>query len=351
MPGAAHPYDVVDERSLAKAVAARYSNIDLTIIDADHQSAADTEPESEAGLFDVPRGRGLNAGWFQPLIDAAKAAGTDVMLTGGCGNLTLSFEGVPNFADDLGAGRWGAAWRGMAATARKRRQSVPRFLAAHILKPVVPYELRRRRARAAAAGRSPWAAYSMVSDDFLAAIDYASAARASGHDAPFQQTMTMREHLLRALQSQVNRDKGATARRHAQIETRDPYADRRMIEFTLGIPERQFWHAGEDRWLARRVLADRLPRELISERRRGAQCPEWYGIVSARRDGMAEAIARIECSPLASRVVDIPRMKALLDDWPEDAEAAMPHRQVYGYALARGISMGGFLRWYEGGNG
>ena len=191
----------------------------------------------------------------------------------------------------------------------------------------------------------------MVSDDFLTAIDYASAARASGHDAPFQQSMTTREQLFHSLQAQVNRDKGATARRRAPVEARDPYADRRMIEFTLGIPEQQFWHAGEDRWLARRVLADRLPRELITERRRGAQCPEWYGIVSARRDGMAEAIARIERSPLASRVVDIPRMKALLDDWPKDAEAAMKRKGVYGYALARGISMGGFLRWYEGGNG
>ena len=153
VPGGPHPYDAVDERSLAGAVAARYPNIDLTIIDADHQYTEDIEPESEAALFDVPRGRGLNAGWFQPLNDAAKAAGTDVMLTGGCGNLTLSFEGVPNFAGDLGAGRWGAAWRAMATTARKRHQSVPRFLAAHVLKPVVPYELRRRRARAAAGGR------------------------------------------------------------------------------------------------------------------------------------------------------------------------------------------------------
>jgi len=164
-------------------------------------------------------------------------------------------------------------------------------------------------------------------------------------------TMTMREHRLRALQSQVNRDKGATARRRAVIEMRDPYADRRLVEFTLGIPERQFWHAGVDRWLARRVLADRLPREITDERRRGAQCPEWYTIVSARRDGLAAAIERIARSPLASRVVDVPRMKALLDNWPKDAEAAKPYKQIYGRALARGISIGGFLRRYEGGNG
>jgi len=351
VPGADHPYQVMDERALANAVAARYSNIDLTVIDENRLYDADVEPESEAGLFDVPRGRSLNASWFQPLVDRARDMEVEVMLTGGCGNLTLSFDGQPNFMHDLVTGHPGVAWRTMVSAARDRRQSVPRFLAAHLVRPLVPRELQRWRTRRSNSERSPWAAYSMVSDDFLAELDYASASRRSGHDTPFAMTMTMREHRLRALQSQVNRDKGATARRRAVIEMRDPYADRRLVEFTLGIPERQFWHAGVDRWLARRVLADRLPREITDERRRGAQCPEWYTIVSARRDGLAAAIERIARSPLASRVVDVPRMKALLDNWPKDAEAAKPYKQIYGRALARGISIGGFLRRYEGGNG
>jgi asparagine synthase (glutamine-hydrolysing) len=265
--------------------------------------------------------------------------------------VTLSWNGAPHFAADLRAGRWGTAWRGMALAASQRERSLPRFAAAHFLKPLVPRGILRARSRRAAGDRSPWALYSMVSDDFLASLDYAARSRATGHDLPFQRMDDPRARRLMSLQAQSNRDKNAAVRHTVRFETRDPYADRRLVEFTLGIPNEQFWHHGQDRWLARRVLADRLPPQLVMERRRGLQCPEWFDIVSGNRDGMAAAIERIERSPLASRVVDVARMKALLDDWPRDAEAAKRDKQIYAHALSRGISIGGFLRWYEGGNG
>src|SRR3569623_1871409 len=157
---------------------------------------------------------------------------------------------------------------------------------------------------------------------------------------------------VRGVRARAQRDgAGGAARRYRRFDVRDPYADRRLGEFTLGIPETQYMRGGEDRWLARRVLADRLPPSVTGERRRGLQCPEWYDVVSARRDDMIAAVERIAASPLASRVVDVPRMKALLDDWPADAEAAKARKQILGHALQRGIAIGGFLRWYEGGNG
>jgi len=156
---------------------------------------------------------------------------------------------------------------------------------------------------------------------------------------------------LRSLQSQVNRDRGSYHRHRDRVEARDPFADYGIVEFTLGIPERQFWGEGRDRWLARRVMADRLPPVMVNERRRGIICPEWYTVVSNRREGMIAALERIERSPLATRVLDIPRIRTLLDDWPKNAEAAKPDRILRGIALDRALSMGGFLRWYEGGNG
>lgn len=348
-PGAPHPYDALDERALVGEVASRYPNMALTILDGDSQDYGDTEPEIDAAKYLVPRGRGPNATWFAPMSDAAAAADISVMLTGGCGNFTLSWEGRPHFGADLRAGRWGPAWRGAAMEATRRHQSVPRFLAGHLLKPIIPMALHRGRAPDGGEGRSRWSRYSMVSDEFLASLDYASHARDTGHDRPFQRGVT-RADRFRTLQSQRNRDKQSGARRRGGPETIDPYADRRLVEFTLAIPENQFWHRGEDRWLARRVLADRLPHRLVTERRRGLQCPEWFELASRRREGMAEAIERIARSPLASRVVDVPRMRALLDDWPKDAVEAHSKKQIYGRALARGISIGGFLRWHERGN-
>jgi asparagine synthase (glutamine-hydrolysing) len=157
---------------------------------------------------------------------------------------------------------------------------------------------------------------------------------------------------LQALQSQVNRDKATALRRQFAVESRDPYGFQPLVEFTLGIPNDQFWRAGKGRWLARRVLADRVPEPILRETRRGLQCPEWYAVMSGRREGMIEALERIERSPLASRVVDTVRMRDILENWPKDADAAKyAGAQIYAHALNRALSIGGFLRWYEGGNG
>ncbi|WP_404366559.1 asparagine synthase-related protein [Sphingomonas sp. MMS24-J45] len=348
-PGTAHPYNAMDERALVDAVVARYPNISLTVIASVRQAEEDIDPERDAAKFFVPRMRGLNAGWFAPMVDAIRASDPAVVFSGGVGNLTLSFEGDPHFAGDLRAGRCGQALRSAALAAEQRGQSLPRFVASRYIKPLLPGSLLRWRADRTAGEHSRWATYSMVSDEFLASIDYAARVRDTAHDLPFQ-GLVSRAMRLHALQAQRNRDKQFAERRAGGPDTIDPYADRRLVEFTLGIPETQFWHAGQDRWLARRVLADRLPPQLLRERRRGLQSPDWFDAASRRREGMAAAIDRISRSPLASRVVDVPRMKKLLDAWPSDAAAAKKYKQVYGYALARGISIGGFLRWHEGGN-
>ena len=98
-------------------------------------------------------------------------------------------------------------------------------------------------------------------------------------------------------------------------------------------------------------MADRLPASMVDERRRGVVCPEWYAIVSNRREGMIAALERIARSPLAARVLDVPRIRALLDDWPDDADAARPDSILRGVAIDRALAMGGFLRWHEGANG
>lgn len=350
-PGAPHPYhDALDERSLVEDIARLHPNLDLRVIDDRRASRHAAEPEAEAPYTQLPHTGGVNTRWFESLVDAVATARPDVLLVGDAGNATLSWDGVPMIGTDLLRGRWDLAWHGLQGLAGRQHRSVATAAAARLLGPFVPRAVRRWRARRAAGALSRWAAYSMVSTDFLDRLNYESAARDTGHDIPFAYHGDRRAARLRNVQTRALRDGGA-ARRDRGFDVRDPYADRRLVEFTLGIPDAQYMRGGEGRWLARRVLADRLPISVTSERRRGLQCPEWYDLVSARRDDMAAAVERIERSPLASRVVDVSRMKALLDGWPADAEAAKAHKQVLGHALQRGIAIGGFLRWYEGGNG
>lgn len=348
-PGGAHPYDGLDETRLVQAIAARYPNIDLTIVADDCAAAVMIDAERDGAEYRVPRLASVNSLWFQPLIERINAAAPDLVMGGGCGNMTLSWEGRPSIAADVRAGRWASAWHAARRSAAAQRRPLGRVLAAELIRPFVPRALLRTRRRIMAGGRLPWAEYSMVSEDFLHALAYDRHAQAHGHDLPFEAPthVSDRQQRLRALQGQTVHDLAGGGRRRGLIEGIDPYADRRLVEFTLGTPNDQFWRNGQDRWLARRVLADRLPPDLLAETRRGLQCPEWYAALTPRREAMAEAIDRIERSPLASRVVDVARMRALLDTWPKDADAARGGKQVYAHALSRGISMGGFLRQYE----
>jgi asparagine synthase (glutamine-hydrolysing) len=97
-------------------------------------------------------------------------------------------------------------------------------------------------------------------------------------------------------------------------------------------------------------LADRLPPAIIDERRRGANKPTWFHALDARRNDIAADIDRLEASPLASRLIDLPRLKRLMAQWPKDANEAEGRMREYRLALARGVHVGRFIRWVEGGN-
>jgi asparagine synthase (glutamine-hydrolysing) len=131
---------------------------------------------------------------------------------------------------------------------------------------------------------------------------------------------------------------------------RDPLGDRRLLEFALAVPEPMYRRDGIPRSFARRVLADRLPRQILDEHRRGANSPTWFRALDETRDDVAADIDRLEGSPLAKRLIDLPRLKRLMAQWPKDANEAETRRSDYRLALARGVHVGRFIRWVEGGN-
>jgi asparagine synthase (glutamine-hydrolysing) len=69
-----------------------------------------------------------------------------------------------------------------------------------------------------------------------------------------------------------------------------------------------------------------------------------------RRRDIAGDIERIEASPLASRLLDVPRLKRLMLEWPSDEHAAEARWKDYHLALGRGVHVGRFICSVEGGN-
>ena len=195
--------------------------------------------------------------------------------------------------------------------------------------------------------------HSPLNPDFIAEAGLARLWQKQGFDprlgTPDWNAKRWRAHRLFD-HNQYGRDNRASARDIFGHEMRDPHADRRLLEFALAVPETMYRRDGVPRAFARRVLADRLPRSILDERRGGTNTPMWFRSLDARRNAIATEIERLEASTLARRLIDLPRLKRLMAQWPKDENEAERRKGDYCLALARGVHVGRFIRWVEGGN-
>jgi asparagine synthase (glutamine-hydrolysing) len=59
---------------------------------------------------------------------------------------------------------------------------------------------------------------------------------------------------------------------------------------------------------------------------------------------MRERLGHIEQSPLAQHLLDLPRLRHLLDTWPSEGFGRAEVHDAYHLALSRGLAAGMFIR-------
>lgn len=316
---------IADEGPRAAAVAARYANIDhRRVRTAQAWSVLDTMA-SVRHLFDQPCPNPCNMGWIVALNERAKADGHRVLLTGGFGNVTLSYGGEGFLAEGIARGRIGPLLRQLSwlhdggwGFAR------PEFTWA--IRAALPPKVQRRLGRAR--GRQAHiAAHPDLSRDAI---------RVYAPDTVFARKQWFDRTDL------GNFNKGVLG--GWDIELRDPTADRDLIELCLAIPAAFFCHRGERRSLARDMLADRMPAENLRDSRKGLQGADWHEALARDRRKIGEEIEIFAGSASLSRLLDIERLAQLVTDWPTGNWNAPAVSAPYRAALLRGIAMGDFVR-------
>jgi asparagine synthase (glutamine-hydrolysing) len=133
------------------------------------------------------------------------------------------------------------------------------------------------------------------------------------------------------------------------VQTRCPPVDVRLVEFCLALPEDQYLRDGQPRWLLRRAMTDRLPPEVLRNQKRGLQVADWFERLGAIRPQIMEELARFEQSELARRVLDLARLRQLVQQWPQAGWGEMRVYLDYHRILQFGLMVGRFLRWFEAG--
>jgi asparagine synthase (glutamine-hydrolysing) len=331
---------IADEGPLAAATADMHANID-------HIRVATGGASPLAGLdrhfrlFERPILNPCNAVWNDAINDAAKARGVSVMLTGQMGNMSISHGGMQQLSQ---LARRGALPALLTLTVQMRRRG-HRWpgLAAQAFGPFMPPVAWRWLARKFDRALD-LDLYSALRPAAFDAFTVGERAQGRGLDLsyrPWADSQAMRLWVLRRVDLGVY-NKGTLA--GWGIDLRDPTADRRLIELTLRIPERQFILKGETRSLARRTFADRLPASVVSERRRGMQAADWQLGLASAHSAIGDEFAALERNPQAREIIDIDRLKQAHADWPNADPKADATTWLYRHAMLRALAAGHFLR-------
>jgi asparagine synthase (glutamine-hydrolysing) len=347
------PFRYFDERDKVAALARMHPQLSVRWIAPESLHPYELDYTRLFARAHLPIFGPVAHGWYAHLTDAVAAAGHRALLVGNYGNYGLTWRG--NFAL-LGLIRtraWSEFARELRATARSSGRSLGRTFVGDVVVPGAPSALRRLIYRMRGRNPDSVAHFSALNPAFIAEHALAQQWRRRGFDPWFGtdgwNPVQYRAAILFDL-SQFARDLGGMAEEISGVEIRDPHRDRRLLEFVLSIPEPMFHRNGVPRAFARQVLSDRLPPEILNEQRRGAQVPDWFRRLQARRQDIAAEIERLEASPLASRLIDLPRLRRLMTQWPKDEHEAEQHLKAYRLVLSRGVHTGQFVRWVEGTN-
>lgn len=335
-----------DEGPNAALTAAMYPNIEHVLVRAGPRSPIENL-DRNFQLFELPVLNLCNTVWLEAINDEAAARKLKVLVAGALGNANFSYDGMAAFAELFRAGRW-LTWLGLFGGAwRKRRIGRTNMLAATFA-PWMSDGLWRRYAEWSGSGQGDLGDHSLLSRDRIEAMRRLGEER--GHDVQYRPPKSGYDARMGMLvrMDGGNYVKGLLA--GWNIDFRDPTCDRRLIEYCLSIPTEAFIAGGVPRVLARKVLADRLPQPVLDETRRGYQGADWHEGASAARGRMLEELEALAENEPAVRVMDLGRMRRLVEDWPSSGWHAKAVLLPYRAALLRGLSVGHFIRRASGSN-
>ncbi|MEM7057781.1 MAG: asparagine synthetase B family protein [Pseudomonadota bacterium] len=341
-----------NERAHVEAFAAMYPRLKPTFVDAAGLSF-DHKLDTMFLMASVAPRNAMNLHWIHEAHAQAKAAGCDVLLTGAVGNMTFSFNGEGAFPTWLRSGKWGTALRELWA-GRGAHASWAHAFAANIVRPFLPRSLALALVQLRYGARADvFETWCPLNPEWAAEMRLAERAREMGHDPnylPVRSTRDLRMSMFESIGNEAG-DIMLGIDLISGIQTRDPTAYRPLLEFCFNIPDEQYIRRGQRRWLAKRMLKDKLPNKVVYERRRGRQAADWHLRLTRQREQLREEIDVLSEDPKMAAMLNLPRLRKVLDDWP--SETPLNPRDPASYfhlALSRGLTTARFIRYVSGSN-
>ena len=320
-----------DELPFAEKTAAFAGNVDLIKIPARRYTPIQAirlglrihgEPGHAAG----------NTYWILDLLDSAEADGVSALLTGQGGNATVSWTGLDR-AGEIGR----LLKRGRVA------QSLQLLVYPHL--PMAMLRVLRHRLRR---DELDWSGTS-IRPDFARRIglsaQYIQGTGGSANPEAWHSALQQRYSIIKPGESFLGSIWAENSAAH-HMEIRDPTFDKRVMEFALAIPDREFSGPdGYDRWIIRAAMQGIMPDEVRLNRRRGRQAGDLGQRLVDSAAEVEGALREIERSKLAPEYLSLDRMREVWQALQHEVNSRTTHHAVT--ILTRGIMAGLHLAGLE----
>jgi len=335
------PGALASEADRAAATAALYPNIEHVIVENGEHSALDVMQRA-FGYSQQPVPNPCNNVWGQTMNRLARERGAKIMLMGSAGNLTATYYGLQWLPELLRQGRLIKLAR--LALGARRHGFRTLSVGAQVIGPFLPRWLWRLLSPHV----TELIAYAPVSRATIQTLE--RKARDRGMDFSYRPRRDPFELRMWALTRFDNGSyfKGALAQ--WGLSFRDPLADKRVIEFSLSVPDEEYIRDGVPRSLARRAFRGRMPDEVTNATVRGLQSPDWHEGMARDLPAMSEEIDQIARAIAGDGIIDATWLESALESWPTSGWDQEEVIMRYRHGLLYGLSVGHFMRRVAGTN-
>ncbi|MEM6907874.1 MAG: asparagine synthase-related protein [Pseudomonadota bacterium] len=343
-----------DESGPVRDLIAEYPQLDVKFVSCEGLPL-DYRLDELIRYSEVPPFAWNNNHWSIRIAELASQNGHKVLLNGASGNRTISFNHPEILTRLFRAGRW----REFAREVRSLEDSGPlsrRFLR-YALRAMFPSATPKLLARLRSLSpQNGCERHTPINPAYAKDMQVAERAKKLGFIPGFGRVGSPDE-LRQSMSFGGLRDEGSLIENSVinlcGVEPRDPLGCKRITEFCLAIPPEEFMGGGVRRRLVRRLMTNRLPSSIINQRHRGRQAADWHARFTADKKRYRDEIERAANDPDICQRFNIPRIRALLDSWPELTPLDSKDHKDYIIAmvgLGRMITTTRFIHWVEGKN-
>jgi asparagine synthase (glutamine-hydrolysing) len=327
-----------DEGPMASEVAALYPNIDHVFINTEGRDLL-ASSRRDSRLCGQPTFNPTNMLWIDATLDGMRSRGLSVLLSATGGNATTSFGGLIGLSELFRSGHWFKLFR-LTRELRAGGHTSWRGAAGWATGWIIPGRLRRLYHPTM---RGFSMSYSAVHPQIAAKYALREHALAEFFGVE-SSTDSVRRNLYEYYDPGIH---NAAAAAGWQVEQRDATMDKRIFDFCFGIPIEQYLAGGQSRSIIRRAMQGQLPESTLRRTTRGMQSADWYMTLRAARPELSAELTRIEHSPLACHILDVPRLRTLLDTFPDSGYHSSEVSNAWHLALTRGMAAGSFLAQHD----